>query len=143
MPAVPASRWLLAMADGTGHGVVPGMLTGDDAGVVAASLASGRLRSRDVHEAGQEAVTAACGIPWWEAQKLVNTCATGRGETYVAVVMAGVDPDRVSIAAWCAAVYWVIVRNLDTKDRLKIDTDLMMPPGGNVDDLDGFDAVTM
>jgi len=82
----------------------------------------------------------ATGRKWWEAGRLLSTSVAP--EVLGRLLLSGVDPWQRSVGEWCAAVYALCVKGRDTKDRLKFDFSLAVPPPGHEDEWDdeGDDA---
>ena len=112
----------------------PGRLAAElaeDSGDLVIAMALGDVAWRTVEAASHELLSAETGDKWWTVLKLVYSSAQGGvlGE----LTLSGVDPARVSLGQWCAAVYRVLTRNAEDKDRLRIDFELELPPPGYED----------
>lgn len=125
VPWAPASVWLdvidrdprtcaLALAEGA-QDIVMGMAFGD-------------VQLAEVERATHTVLEQQTGHKWWVALKLAYTSASP--EMLGELTLSNVDPDRVSLGQWCAAVYRVLVRDLDKKQRIKLDFELELPPAG-------------
>jgi hypothetical protein len=130
-PAMTAQEWLAVV----GAPDFPLLLLEgvDSAEVVPVlrSLASGTVTLEDVRAAAYEALAAAAGMPWWKAARLVGWAAAGYwGE----LVLRGVDPSRLSLAAWCAAAWALVRRGRDEVGLLKIEAQFDVPPVGETDE---------
>lgn len=128
MPAWDAGAWLTAVSSDVVRGVVPGLLAPDDAAVVVLDLMLGDLTYDDIQRAALDAIAHASGRPWWEAVRLTGWADSNNGEMYGNLILNGVYPDRVTYAAWCAAMLAFVMRGRELKDRQKIEFDLMIPP---------------
>lgn len=128
MPAWGADAWLTAVSSDVVRGVVPGLLAPDDASQVVYGLMSGELSYEDIQRAAFDAIKHAAGRPWWEAVRLTGWADSNSGETYGNLILHGVYPERVTFAAWCAAMLAFVMRGRELKDRQKIEFDLMIPP---------------
>ena len=140
MPAHMADRWLTAMATDTVRGVVPGLLAPADAAMVVHSLMSGDLTYQELQRAALDAIACAAGRPWWEAMRLAGWADGKSGETYGNLILHGVHPHGVTLAAWCAAMLAYVMRGRELKDRQKIEFDLMVPPPEAVDEIVDWDS---
>jgi hypothetical protein len=81
-----------------------------------------------VEKASMEFLEEETGRRWWIALKLAYSSA---GESVLGeLTLCGVDPGRVSFGQWCAAVYRILTRNCDDKERMKLDFELELPPPG-------------
>lgn len=92
------------------------------------ALALGELSPDTARDAAHELLEAETGQRWWVALKLAYSSATPTvlGE----LTLSGVDPTRVSFGMWCAAVYRILTRNCDAKEKSKIEFELELPPDG-------------
>lgn len=127
----PAIDWIVAMT-GSWADVVPGLVDPDDLDLTD-RIARGEVEFKQLVTAARDAIATAAGLPWWVAMRLVQISTANLS---VAGELAGhTDATRVSLAAWCAAVYQTIARNADEKQRAKLDRDLMAtPPGVRAED---------
>ncbi len=103
-----------------------------------AALARREVTADDVaHAMGgalEQQIPGSPGAPlrWWESYRLLDLSASasiaGR------MVLAGVDPHRLTPAAWCYAVLEEVTRGMDEKQRFRFDAELSVPPPGVEDD---------
>lgn len=130
IPPLPAEDWIRALMSGQVEAaVVPGLLADADAADVLDTALGGRLDETAWRRAVYGAISDAAGRDWWQAIRLVNAVdGDGLGRTYGELVLRGVDPWRVSLGAWCAAVYALLARNLDEKGLARLNTKLMLVP---------------
>lgn len=71
-------------------------------------------------------LSEAAGRPWWEALRLagsVNHSMPLAG----AVLMRGLDPSRITLAAFLAVVWSVIMQNKSGTERAQAEMELSMP----------------
>jgi hypothetical protein len=132
IPEHPASTWITAAIEKDGLAIVPGLLGDDDRCDVLHEWLLGNLDGEEIAEAARAAVGAAAGRDWWEAVRLIVS-ATGREQWPVisgSLVRSGVDMDKISLAAFCNAVYALAVSNASETDRQRLDADLSLPPPG-------------
>ncbi len=135
IPPLSALEWVPAIAEDYVTGVVPGLLEPGDRDALLHAMAVGRVDVDDLRTASRAAITEASGRPWWEAVRLVGAGDDTSGAVVGQLLLAGVDPGRVTLAGWCAAVYALATRGADAKARMKFDAPLQMPPAGvDVDD---------
>lgn len=107
---------------------------------------AGRITRDDLVPLAHQALAEAGGRVWWETANLVGAVVrepTGRllGE----LVLAGVRPETMTLAAYCAAVWARLVQNADATQLMKLEAQLTMPPAGvpldeMPDDTDDFAA---
>lgn len=122
----PAIDWILKLIHEDWLGIVPGLVDGDE---IDDLISDGMITTSDLIVAGRDATVAATGMPWWAACRIL-AIAGQSVELMGAMVIAGVDPERVSIGAYVAALYRVMVAERDQKQRASLDMDLLrVPPG--------------
>ena len=142
IPPATADVWLDAMtAPNPVSAVIPGMLTAAGQETIVLGLLYRKVTAGDIERAVQEAFSMAGGRPWWEVARL---SAHSVGPVlFPALLLEGLRPERVTLAAWIEAAYMVLTRYRDDQERAKIDFDLKIPPGGlaAVDEMQGFDTV--
>lgn len=135
VPAHAAFRWLETLLPDPVDlwEIVPGMLEPSATDAVIEELTQDRMTREDIIDLGWELVSIAAGRPWWEAMNLIHFADDVQYGNYVwgRLALHGVDPTRVSLAAWLDAVYGVFTRNAHTAEsRQKFDTSLATPPPG-------------
>lgn len=140
MPAHMADRWLIAVSTDAVRGVIPGLLNPDDAALIVHALMSGDVAYQDLERAALDCITHVCGRPWWEAVRLAGWADQKSGEMYGNLMLSGVHPDRVTFAAWCAAMLAFVMKGREQKDRQKIEFDLMIPPPMAADEMVDWDT---
>lgn len=140
VPGLWADRWIEAVSTDMIAGVLPGMLDADDTHALALARVRGHVTGAHVQDAALQAVKDVSGRPWWEAVRLTGWALAKGGETYGHLVLAGVDPTRVTYAAWCSAVLAHIMTGRDEKERTKVEFSLMIPPPGFEEETDDWDT---
>lgn len=127
---LPAARWLGAIPAGT-HAVFG---LAEDGGLdrVIDALQDGEMDIDDVKRLISLAIGEAAGRPYWEAERLIGAVSndTDRGRVLGELVLAGVDPERITLAAFCSAVWSLLIRNADSTQRLTMEAELSIPPDG-------------
>ena len=128
IPWHPAIDWIEVIRHDPGRLVAELAENGSE---LVIAMALGEVPWRTVQEASQQLLSDETGDKWWTVLKLVYSSAQGGvlGE----LTLSGIDPARVSLGQWCAAVYRVLTRNAEDKDKLRIDFELEMPPPGYED----------
>lgn len=125
----PAIRWIIPIVDQDWFGIVPGLIDDerlDDA------IFSGKIHYDDCVRAAQDAVSTASGMPWWSCQRLIISAAQLL-DLSGALVIARVDPATISLGAYAQAVYHLLVRDADQKQRDRVDREIeTRPPGVSV-----------
>lgn len=149
LPYHPAATWIAAVASHSGpSGALIPLLPENMRPVIVTLMARGSITAEHTATAFYDALrTAIPGHPnnpmaWWESYRLLNLstdpAAAGR------MLLAGVDPWEQAPAAWCYALYELMTKGLEAKDKFRFDAELKTPPVG-VDDDDwgdmGFDQM--
>lgn len=125
-PHATASEWVTCLASAHWHADL--FRRADPASYEAFldRAEEGRAGARELSAVAHAALTAAAGRPWWEAERLVYVLADP--SLLGAVLRTGADPDRLTLAGFLAVVYSVLVTGQDTAGRMKIDSELSVPP---------------
>lgn len=130
-PAMPALPWLLALSSDLWQTAVFPGLVGEELHRERAKdgIQHEHITMSEVRRAAFEAIGQAGGRRWWETYNLVRIArGDSTGEMLGRLVMAGLDPERVSLAGWCAAVYSTLVHEADPKARARLDSVISTPP---------------
>ena len=139
VPWHPAIDWIEILRYDPGR-VVPCLA--EDPSDLAVGLAEGTISLTSVETASHDLLEEVTGHRWWTVLKLVYSSASG--EILGEMTLSGVDPSQVSIGQWCAAVYRILTRNADEKERLRLEFEMELPPPGYEDawdDGNDFDAL--
>lgn len=129
IPPRPASDWIQALISQPSEpAILPGLLDEADAERMLDFGMRQMFTPAQWRRATVGAVSDAAGRDWWQAMRLVQTADDTLGRVYGELLLQGVDAARVSFAAWCAAVYALLVRNLDEKQLARLQTKLMLVP---------------
>lgn len=136
VPYASAAEWLGVLGHNPRLLVV--QLAPGAADAAAERVLDGSLTEKDLENASFALLSEHTGLDWWVALKLVYISL--HVSTLGELTLRGVDPHRVSIGQWCAAVRSLMFRNLDQKERLKLEFDLSLPPPGYEDAWDHEDA---
>lgn len=133
VPKLPAGRWLVAVLNPQGGSIVPGLLALQDRRDVWADYALGAFTEEELADAERDALEAAAGRPWWEADRLIRSAFTTESWPIISGEMThrGIDVHVVSLSAWLNWVYMLVVsRCKDDAERTKFEGQLKMPPVG-------------
>jgi hypothetical protein len=129
----PAADWIEVVLTGDLADIFPGLL-GDLAleRDVWDQVFSGEQGQDDIARAAHEALAAAAGRPWWEAQRLIQSASDPRIKAVVfgALVRSGFDFEVRPLAAFLDAAYSFAVENTTEEQRAKLDLELKTPPPG-------------
>lgn len=129
IPPLSASHWISAVhSDSCPWSVFPGLLKQEDMREVLYLLAGGDVDDYEARRAGFSAIRQAGGRPWWESIRLVAACDDQMGSLVGSLCTAGVDPDSVPFARWCAAVYSTLTAGAEPKELMKFNSRLQAPP---------------
>lgn len=133
IPPLPAQDWFLAvLLDDNPLPIVPGMLEPADHDQVLDALLEGELNLEDVIIANREALEAASGWRWWEADRLIRSAGAEWRDIGGALSSRGVDLAQVSLGAALNAIYSLAIRNLDEQKRFTFLARLSSPPPGEI-----------
>lgn len=128
IPATPAAQWMLVLLERGWADIVPGMCEGD-LEALHDDIALGDITPAECERAAQDAVTAAAGVQWWTAVKLLHSAAAdpaAMGE----LRSSGLDVAAAPLGAVLVALYRVYTRDQEKKDVAKLDAELTKPPPG-------------
>lgn len=143
-PPLPASEWIEAICD-----AAPAVLTlmeTDSYDVFLDAIGDGSLVTSDLQGIANRAVAEAGGRPWWEVQRLIGSLLhpESGGRLLGAVLATGVQPERVTLAAFCAVIWFTVTKGADATELMKAESKLSVPPSGiDLDEIpedDDFEA---
>jgi hypothetical protein len=129
--AMPALPWLVAITEDLWvTAVFPGLLPDDVYREhVLDGIQHGALPMTAVKRACFDAIGQAGGRKWWETYNLCSIAqADHTGSLLGRMVTSGVDPERVTLAGWCSALYSLLSEGADAKSRMRIDAAVSTPP---------------
>lgn len=89
---------------------------------------SGELSPTDVRLFAHSALAQSAGRPWWEAERLVGACFSDGGRLLGTVLLGGVDPSRMTLAAFLACVWAALTKGADATALAKMEGELLVPP---------------
>lgn len=138
--AADAAEWLGALTSDLHVSVVPGLLESADRAALVRLVMTGKVPSDAVWQAAQQAIEEVSGYRWWQALRLAGYAEAERGVLYGRLLLAGVRPDGLSFPAWCAAMFAMITQHMDETARTKFDAAFLMPPDGDVTQVDDWDT---
>lgn len=92
------------------------------------AIGQGEMSEADLPRIARAALAEAGGRAWWEIDRLTQVVYSDGGRLLGSLVLAGVDPMRITLAAWCAAVWARLVQGADTQQTMKIESQLVVPP---------------
>lgn len=133
IPALPAARWLVAVTWPEGGSIVPGLLCDQDQRDVWAEFADDRFTPEDLVAVEREALEAAAGRPWWEADRLIRSAFSTDSWPIVSGEMThrGINVHEISLSGWLNWLFVLIItRCKDDAERSMFESKLKMPPAG-------------
>lgn len=138
VPALSAAEWFMAVLSGESAPVVPGMLDAEEQEQVIDRLLSGEVTAEQLDTANHEALAAASGWKWWEAERLIVSAAVEWRIIGGLLQGQGLDLNKVSVGAVLSAMYAMAVGNMKKEDRFTFDAQLSAPPASAIrkDDFD-------
>lgn len=128
VPALPASDWLVVIAEGSWGDIVPGLLDPDTTGDLEDRIADLAVDHEELRIAAQAALAAAAGVKWWTARLMAVTAVTTRLAAHLR--LHGIDPTVVSLGAYLSAAYNAATEGMDRAARAQFDMELQRPPVG-------------
>ncbi len=132
IPPLPAAEWFAAVLSGDSGPIVPGLLDAAGQEEVIDALLEGRLTKAQVDTANHEALAAASGWKWWEAERLIVSAAVEWRIVGGLLQGAGLDLGVISLGAALASMYAMAVTHMKDQDRFAFDAKLSAPPPGAV-----------
>lgn len=111
-------------------GVLPGGLGDDDVDVMFRLGLPGEDLERRWVNAGRVAVGRAGGRDWWWTVNLIRKAVTAWPYINGQLLLHGVNARTLQLPDWLDACYMLMWRNGDEKERIRLDTELSMPPRG-------------
>lgn len=133
-PGASAARWIEATCSRAG---ILGVLTGltDDATAerLVERVADGHATPEDVAKAAYDMLGQATEYRWWKTARLLSLST--RADIAGALTLKGLDPSRLAVGQWCAAVYVLVTQGTAASERFKTDVAFDdPPPGAEADD---------
>lgn len=131
IPPLPAAEWFLAvLSEDAPFPIVPGLMDPNDDERISDLLLADDIDVDLLVTRSREALAAAAGRPWWEADRLIRSSAAEWQIIGGELTRVGVDLEKVSLGAALNAIYVICTRTMDEKERNKFDIDLRLPPIG-------------
>lgn len=127
-PCRSAREWLEMLGSDNWIVAAVGSLGNDDHERLLDLIESGELGEADVRALAHAALAGAGGRPWWEAQRLAAACMSDGGRLLGAVLTGGVDPSRLTLAAFLACVWATLTKGADAQQIVKLEAELVIPP---------------
>jgi hypothetical protein len=132
LPDRPAADWLSCLIGNGFREIIPGWMSPEDESRILNLLFDDKISPKEIDDATYDAMSVAAGRDWWWAMKLITYASmdvhhwsrvNGR------LILAGLDPRQISLAAWVDAVYAVHIEHMTDQDEYtKFKADIDMPP---------------
>lgn len=138
IPYQPAAEWVEACAKAADiSGLVFQLATRSSVERLTDAMVNARVTSEDVAKGATALLERVSPYRWWVTHRLFalsrQTAVMGR------IVLAGLDPWKLSPAMWATGVYALLTQDASETDRFKFDAQLETPPPGETDDGWGAD----
>jgi hypothetical protein len=133
IPELPASEWIVAIANPDGGAIVPGLLEPEDQRLICRDIIMGRLHPDTLTEAWRDVIGVVTGRPWWEGARLVLSATSPDNWPVIQGKLAqrNVDLDRCSIGAFCNIVHYMALEACENDNaRSQYEFELSTPPPG-------------
>ena len=138
-PVWTAAQWLEVTADGQWPVTVCASMDAESHDRFLDAVEAGTLTVHDITRVARAAEAASAGRSWWEAERLIASLYEDGGNLLGRLIMAGVDPSRITLAALCSALWSELIKGGDATHRMKVESQLVVPPADADDeDLDAL-----
>lgn len=127
-PYMSAGVWLDMMTDPDWVIRVLRSMTPDTYERLMGQLETGRFGRDDLVRVVRAALAEAGGRDWWELERLISALNTADGRTLGAIMAGGADPDRMSLAAFCAVIWRTLTKGAEQTDLMRLETEMSVPP---------------
>lgn len=130
VPPLHASDWLsvLLEEDLDLSGIIPGLLGEDDQAELSDAVWRDEVTEEEIEEVCLDLIKETAGRDWWWVLHLLWSAASAWMVVYGRLVMQGVKPDELPLAAFLDALYLTCVQNMDKQQRSEFDRMLERPP---------------
>ena len=117
VPAAPAADWFEAVPSNGACPGVPGLLTTDDEEQVIDLVLAGEVTHAELERVNHDALTAASGWNWWEAERLIVSIAYDWKVVGGVLLQHGIRLADEPLGAVLAATYSLATAGLNKEDR--------------------------
>lgn len=140
---VHADEWMSAMASAAWPVHVLYTAEPDSYEQFVTRVEDGALGRDDLEPIARKVLAEASGRTWWQAMRLMNA-VLGSDRVAGAVLSTGVDPSRMTLAAFLAVVFSCLTRDRKPEDVMQLEAELMAPPPEAAQELEqGMDLAQM
>ena len=128
VPPLPAAEWLtLLWADAFDpDAIFPGLAGAEEA--VFDAMLDGLVTPNEVFEVAMEVLELAAGYRWWFTIKLAMQAKAAWSRVGGLMLLKGVDPNKVSLGAWCSALLALCLNNMEQQKAADFILELNTPP---------------
>lgn len=130
IPAQPAATWLRACWENDFLAIFPGLCGPEAEQVLDQALWEREDGLAELQETVKELATVASGRQWWVAFNLTWAMRGAWDKLGGHMILAGVDPYKVTWGAWLDAAYALMLENCDPQQANMMITRLTTPPAG-------------
>jgi len=131
VPYRSAAEWIETL-DGGPMRTLIGLARETSSEYLLESMAAGLCTSEELASAAYDLYQQAIPFKWWEGYRLLAVSA--QKEVMGRIALAGLDPYDMTAGVWCCAVYSLLTKDAEAKDKFKFDAQLSTPPDGIEDD---------
>lgn len=130
IPGTPAIGWIVPILGEDWLAIVPGMVD-DESDLLSDALLDGDVSAEDCVNAARDAISAASGMAWWAAMRLVLS-ATQYPDISGELVARRIDAREVSLGAYTCATYWILARSCQGSKKYlaELNSRIEAPPPG-------------
>lgn len=131
VPYAGADRWTTCVT-ASPLTILSGLTSDTDGSTMVERVIDGQITPQDIAQAAYALLESAVPFRWWKTVRLLSLST--RPDIVGHLTLAGLDPRDLTVAQWAMAVYTLVTRNCDAKDKFKVDAEFDNPPPGVVDD---------
>lgn len=132
IPAQPAADWLaVLMTEKLDPGdVFPGMLAPEDEDALDDLIVNGTVGAEELWQTFTEVIGIVTARSWWIGLRLIEIARSAWNIVGAELILQGIDPERLSLAAWLDALMIIVLRNMEPKETTMFTMRLEAPPAG-------------
>lgn len=128
-PSRTAGGWLETLAGPDWHADILRMAEEEPYGEFLTRAEAGELGRTHLAAMARDVLAAVSGRPWWVAERLVALLRDPES-MMLGHVLQRADPSRMSLAAFLSVEYALLMKGASDVDRMKIESELLVPPPG-------------
>jgi hypothetical protein len=129
VPARPAVDWLeQLMGDIELFMIFPGFCDPEDADFVDECLRTGEVTTDEVDGVTLTLIETASGRPWWTTLRMIHIAEQRWGILGSEMTRLGIDPTRISLAAWLDVLWPMFFRYMDEQKWTTFAAQIEVPP---------------